>query len=148
MIESKKILIDSNVLIYAYDKAELQKSPIANKIVEKVIKNEMDINLSTQNISEFYFNVTKKIEKPVDSEIIKDIISDLMKMSNVQILQIEKSTILKAIYLVKEFKIEYWDALIAAVMQENNITVIITENEKHFRKIPWLEVVNPFENKN
>ncbi len=30
------------------------------------------------------------------------------------------------------------------LMRKNNIYTIITENEKDFKKIPWLKVINPF----
>jgi predicted nucleic acid-binding protein len=34
-------------------------------------------------------------------------------------------------------------ALIAATMQENNLKTIYTENIADFKKVPWLNVVNP-----
>jgi predicted nucleic acid-binding protein len=37
-----------------------------------------------------------------------------------------------------------WDALIAACMLEYGIQTILTENERHFNKIPGLMVINPF----
>jgi predicted nucleic acid-binding protein len=51
--------------------------------------------------------------------------------------------VLSAIRIHREFDVPYWDALIAATMRENGVTRIYTEDEKSFRKIPWLEVVNP-----
>jgi predicted nucleic acid-binding protein len=38
----------------------------------------------------------------------------------------------------------FWDALFAACMLERGIEVIVTENEKDFKNIPGITVVNPF----
>ena len=53
-------------------------------------------------------------------------------------------TVLKAIELVKLYRAPFWDALIAACMLEYGIGTIVTENERDFRKIPGLKVINPF----
>ena len=143
MIEDD-ILIDSNVLIYAFDKDENEKNPIAKAILERIFNGEMNAFLSTQNLSEFYYNVTKKIKKPLEVTEAKEIISDLVSLSNIKIVKIDENTIINAIEISMKCNIHYWDALIASVMKENNIYNIITENDKDFKKISWLKVINPF----
>jgi len=144
MIENEGILIDSNILIYAFDKDEKERNLIAKEILERMINGEIEIFLSTQNLSEFYYNATKKIKEPLEIREAKEIISELISLSNVKIIKIYENTILGAINLSSEYGISYWDALIVSVMKENNIYSIITENEKDFKKIKWLKVVNPF----
>lgn len=53
-------------------------------------------------------------------------------------------TILQAVDLVKLHRISIWDALIAASMLEHNVSKILTENERDFRRIPGIAVINPF----
>jgi len=144
MIENNDVLIDSNILIYAFDKDEKEKNPAAKVILEKIFNGKMKIFLSTQNLSEFYYNVTKKIKKPLEITEAKEIISGLISLSNINILNINENTILNAINISFENNVSYWDALIASVMKENNINIIITENDKDFKKIHWLKVINPF----
>jgi len=36
-------------------------------------------------------------------------------------------------------------ALLAATMKESGISKIYTKNTRDFDKVPWLEVINPFE---
>lgn len=55
-----------------------------------------------------------------------------------------KGTLKKAMDISIKKNIEYWDALIAATMIENNISHIYTENIKDFR-IEGITAVNPFE---
>ena len=145
MIENNsRSLVDSNILIYAYDKSESIKNAIAEKILEDIFANKKNAAVSTQNLSEFFVNITSKIEKPISTIEARHIIQEIISMSNVNILTIEKQTILNAIDISSELDASYWDALIATVMQESNIRTIITENEKDFKKIPWLTVINPF----
>ena len=144
MIDTEIKLIDSNILVYACDNSEEVKNKIASKLLESIAKNQMNIAFSTQNFSEFYSVVTKKIQKPMKPEEAKQIIKDLSNLSNIEILKINPETILNAIDISNNNKISYWDALIASVMQENNINTIITENEVDFKKIPGLKVINPF----
>ena len=145
MIENDQIfLVDSNILIYAYDKSESIKNTIAEKILEEVFTNKKEAVVSTQNLSEFFVNVTSKIEISIPITEAQHIIQEIISMSNVKTFTIGKTTILNAISISSEFEIFYWDALIVSVMQEHNINTIITENEKDFKKIPWLTVINPF----
>lgn len=143
MIENDP-LIDSNILVYAFDKDEKEKNLTAKLMLEKVFNGETKIFLSTQNLSEFYYNATKKINSPLNITEAKEIISGLVSLPNIKIIKINKSTILSAIDISSEHNISYWDALIASVMKENHIYTIITENDKDFKKIPWLKVINPF----
>ena len=137
-------LIDSNIIIYAYDKDELSKNPKASKLLGNAMKGKLNISLSTQNLSEFYFNVTKKIKNPISEKEAKEIITELLSFNNFELLKITGNTILNAIDISIKYKAPYWDSLIASTMQENSVFTIITENDKDFKKIPWLNVVNPF----
>ena len=83
-------------------------------------------------------------KNPVKPEEMKQNIQDITAFSNFNILSIDKNNILGAIAISGEYGISYWDALIASVMKENNIYDIITENDKDFKKIHWLKVINPF----
>ncbi len=79
---------------------------------------------------------------------MKKNIQDITSFSNFDILTINKNNILSAIEISMAYKVSYWDALIASVMKENHVYGIITENDKDFKKIPWLNVINPFIEKN
>ena len=53
-------------------------------------------------------------------------------------------SILKAIELVRERRVPFWDALIAACMIEYEINIIVTETERDFRRIEGITINNPF----
>jgi len=141
MTEDELTLIDSNILVYAYDKSEPKKHSIAKKILKEKWTKQ-DAVLSIQNLAEFYSIVTRKIQKPIAVEKAKQIILDLI--DGFEILKYNEYTVVNAINNQAIYKIPFWDALIVATMEENSISTIIIENQKDFRKAEWIKTINPF----
>ncbi len=135
------ILIDSNLLVYAYDKSEGKKQQVAERIMKERWL-EQDGVLSIQNLAEFYSVVTKKIALPIPIDKAKQILLDLV--DGFQILKYDEGTVINAANNQAIYKIPFWDALIVATMEENSIDTIITENEKDFKKAKWIKTINPF----
>lgn len=134
-------LIDTNILVYAYDKSDLKKHKLAKEVVKAAWLTQSGV-LSIQNLAEFYSIITRKIQKPVSTSQAKQIILDLSE--GFEILKYSEQTIISAINNQMIYKIPFWDSLIVATMEENSIDTIITENEKDFKKVEWLNVINPF----
>ena len=137
----ERMLIDSNVLVYAYDRSETKKYASAKGLVKEILNSRNGV-LSVQNLAEFYYTITRKIEKPLQIDKAKQIVLDYME--GFEIVSYNGKTIIEAINSQAIYKIAFWDALIAATMEENKISTIATENERDFRKVSWIKVVNPF----
>jgi len=135
-----EFLIDSNILVYAFDSAEKEKHDKASYFLKNAVKQEEGF-LSVQTLSEFHSAVTAKIEKKISREKSLETLRELK--DNFRIIRYDESTIIEAINLEIIYKIPFWDALIAATMQENNLKTICTENEKDFKKVPWIKTINP-----
>ena len=144
MIETKMFLIDTNILIYAYDKSDLKKHSIANAILEKCWKEQIKLVVSIQNLVEFFFNITEKIRNPIESDKAKQIILDIIDFPSWIIIRYNEETIKKAIDIKINDNTSFWDSLLIATMLENNIFNIYTENEKDFIKVKSINVINPF----
>ncbi len=138
------ILIDSNLLTYVFDEGEPEKRKICNELVADCWKRKRDIAVSVQNLSEFYVVVTKKISNPIPTKVAKDFIEHIIDFKGWHVLNYNAQTIKSAIGISTKHGIHYWDALLAANMKENNVFSIYTENEKDFKKIPWLKTINPW----
>jgi predicted nucleic acid-binding protein len=136
-------LIDTNILVYAYDSSEGEKHEIAKDILRQIWIEGGGV-VCLQNLMEFFVIITQKVENPIDVMMAKDIVYDFIKSERWTIIDRDADTFLSAIELVSEFDIHLWDAAIAASMKENNLTEIVTENEKDFRKVPDIKVVFPF----
>lgn len=133
-------LVDSNILIYAYDIDEAVKQEKAKEFIKNNLIGENFV-LSTQILAEFYLNVTEKIQKPIPAWQAREIILNFSIA--VKVINYSAETILKASEIMAMHKIHFWDALIAATMKENQIETIFTENTKDFKKIPEITAINP-----
>jgi predicted nucleic acid-binding protein len=134
-------LLDTNVLIYAYEKEESKRKEIAGSILEKCYNGELTLAISNQNIAEFASVSLKKMR--VESKTLKNVIEIISEFNGFIKLQYKLKTINEAINISNEYHMSFWDSLIAATMLENNIYTIYTENEKDF-KVPSIKVINPF----
>jgi predicted nucleic acid-binding protein len=138
-------LIDTDILVYAYDSSEIEKQEICSSLLKKCWKQEMSYAIALQNLSEFYVVVTKKIERPLSNETARKIIKDIIDFNNWQVLGINDISLITAIDLCTKYKIHYWDGLLCAAMKQNEINKIYTENIKDFKKIPWIKAVDPMQ---
>ena len=74
----------------------------------------------------------EKIPNKLSYQQAKEISQDIIY--SFQVVLYTPETFLRALDLSSSFGIHFWDALIAATMQENNIKEIITENVSDFEK--------------
>ncbi|MBI4918697.1 PIN domain-containing protein [archaeon] len=138
-------LLDTNILVYAYDNTEDRKNEIALEIIEDCFGRGGMFALCLQNICEFLCVVTKKMQNKMSPEEAEFLVKDITDFKNFKKIHYKIKTTLKAAHLTQKYGLHYWDALIAATMIENEIYDIYTENTKDFSKIPGINAVNPFE---
>ncbi|MBI2147168.1 PIN domain-containing protein [Candidatus Woesearchaeota archaeon] len=138
-------LIDSNILIYAYDRTDAQKHKIAKELLEKCWKQQAKYAVSTQNLAEFFINITKKVPNPLSIEEAEEIVHDIINHRYWIIFSYTASTLQQAITIQKTYRKPFWDALLAATMKENNIFHVYTENAKDFEGYKNIVVINLFE---
>jgi len=142
MTENEVFLLDTNILVYAYDGTDIDKHITSKKIINKCLDGEYQIAISPQNLSEF-FSVTTSKSLLDKADAIK-VISDIIVFPGWKKIGFDHITVLTAAKISDEYKMSYWDSLLAATMKQNSVLKIYTENTKDF-KIPWLVVENPFE---
>ena len=139
---SQRFLIDSNILVYAFDSSAAKKHEKAKDFVAEKIKSK-NLFLSIQNLAEFSATITEKVKKPLLQSQAEEIISDFNCATN--IVSYYFNTVQSALSIKFIHKVHFWDALIAATMKENNIKLIFTENVKDFKKIHEIRVINPLD---
>ncbi len=141
-------LIDSNVLVYAYNKA----SPfhrIANEFITDIIRTQKRACVSELNLYEFYSVITdtRKVERSLSPKEAAEIIKRMIKSETIKVLYCDK----RAIEQLSELSVEHsikryhiYDLVIASVMRVNGIKKIITANEDDFKPFDFIEIENPF----
>ena len=136
-------LIDTNILIYAYDESEPEKKAKCKEIVERILTGKARAAVSNQVLAELYNGLTGKIEFPLKKEDAFIIVESFLKSGNMIKINYDSQTVAKAIAASIKYKMHFWDALIAATMLENQLFKIFTENEKDFGKIEHIKAINP-----
>ena len=136
----EQFLLDTNILIYAYDKDEIEKSKKAEELLAKCLLGEIDLAISNQNLAEFVYATTRKSKLSFEQAMVN--VKDIFKSKTIRKINYNAGTVISAIQIAKEFNAPFWDALLAATMRENGILKIYTENVNDF-KMPWIKAVNP-----
>lgn len=138
-----KVFVDTNILIYAYDTSAGDKHLTAARQLTEIWKSETGL-ISTQVLQEFYVNVTRKIEKPLNISVARTIIEDISRW---EVVTVEPDTILAAIDLQREHLLSFWDAMIVAAAIAGGAETVLTEDLNHGQTISGVTVRNPFKNK-
>ena len=133
-------LIDSNLIIYAYDKDEITKQKKAEEILAQCFKGNIFLAVSSQNLAEFVSVVKRKGKLSWNEAMVN--VEDIINFKGFKKINYTSKTVILAIQIANEFKTSFWDSLLAATMKENGIFNIYTENVSDF-KIPWVKAVNP-----
>lgn len=135
-------LIDTNILVYAYDSVAGSKHSKAKELLKAAWEEGAIVSL--QNLCEFFVVITKKVEKPVSIKQAQEIVEDIIYSKEWVIIDRTCETIINSLELVKSTNVHFWDAVIATTMLEFGIEDIITENVKDFSKIKQIRAINPF----
>lgn len=138
---TNKYLIDTNILVYAFTDIEPNKQPIAKELLKNLITNNENLNISIQNIVEFTKTTKVKFSKPITDERLDEILSKFR--INFNIINYDTNTIKNISKYLKD-STDFFDCLLVATMQDYDIDTIITENEKDFKKIKNITIINPF----
>lgn len=137
-------LLDSNILVYAYDRSDQAKHRKARILLEGCFRGERTFAVSIQNLNEFYTIVTTRIEHPLDKEDALERIKSILDFDGFKILVPTPQAILTAIHLNIASGKPYWDCFLASTMLENRVFHIYTENRKDFGDLPGIIPFNLF----
>jgi len=129
---NKSFLIDSNIIVYSIDNT-CNFYHLANLVIRQCIAN---LYVSIQNIAETYRVITdkKKVANPLQPRDAQKII--FQKIGHSRILYPTDKTIMNALNLAVSERItglKFYDCMLAAVIIENNLTGLITENINDFK---------------
>lgn len=144
MIDEAPPLIDTNILVYLFDEGAAEKRDISHELIAGCFRSEERYSLSVQNLAEFSVVVTEKVANPMPSEDIRRFIHTLTSFQGWNLVHYTERTVIHAHEIKEQHTLHFWDALLAATMLENHIHAIYTE-DAHFRKIPGITAMNPYE---
>ncbi len=137
---SDKIFLDSNILVYAYDRHDPQKQAKAQAVLKLGIEEETVV-LSSQVLGEFFVVVTRRIKEPMSADEAEKIIGIL---SVLPVVEIDLLLVKRAINTHKKYGISYWDSLIVSAAERTRCVILLSEDLNHGQKYNGILVENPF----
>ncbi len=137
----EQYFVDTNILVYAYDRSAGEKHALAMQLIEDCWKNENGC-LSIQVLQEFYVVVTRKIVAPLDYPTARRIVADL---AHWRLQSPEAADLLQAIDMQQSYQISFWDAMVLQSAARLGCTQLLSEDLHHGQSYGEVRVINPFE---
>ncbi len=134
------VLVDTNVLIYAYDGRDPQKQMRAIAVLERL--GGRNGRLSSQVVAEF-FNASRRGARPLlsEEEAAGRVAAFLRTWP---VLPVTSEAVREAVRGVRQYRLGYWDAQLWATARLNRWPAIISEDFSDGQVLEGVRFVNPF----
>lgn len=132
------VFVDTNVLLYALDRADLKKQEEARAWRSALWERQCG-RISIQVLQEFYANVMRKW--PSARESARSEIRNLLAWRPV----ITDVGVLEYAWIIQDhYQLSFWDSLIVAAAKSSGCAYLLTEDLQPGQDFDGLTVVNPF----
>ena len=135
---SARSFLDTNVLVYADDKAAPAKQRRALDLVAEHRRAGTGM-VSLQVLQEYFVTVTRKLH--VDPRVARRKVELLAEFD---VAAPEVADILAAIDLHRLHGFSFWDALVLRAAKQAGCRVVFSEDMQAAREIDGVHIVNPF----
>ena len=130
--------LDTNVLVYAFDRSEPAKMRVAQQLLSDP---DADFVTSAQVLSEFYVTTTRKLDPPLDHVAALEAMEYL---SRLPVVAIDDRLVTSAAILTETESLSLWDAQIVAAAARAGCDELLTEDLNDGQVIAGVNVRNPF----
>ncbi|HMN15491.1 MAG TPA: PIN domain-containing protein, partial [Bellilinea sp.] len=131
--------LDTNILVYAYDRSAGQKHDLAVQVMESCWENENGC-LSIQVLQEFFVTVTRKLATPLDHQTARQIVADLAQW---RFHAPDTGDLLQAIDLQRDLQLSFWDAQVVQSAISLGCAKLLSEDLSHGQMYGSVQVINP-----
>ncbi len=131
--------LDTNVLVYAYDRSDPRKQRIAQGLVHRALDGE--IVASSQVLGEFAATLLHKLTPPLRSE---DLAGLLDKFASINLVPLDRDVILRAVNAHEQYGLHFYDGLIIASAERGGCAKIWSEDLNPDQEYFGVRVENPF----
>ena len=134
-------LVDTNVLVYLYDRQAPDKQAQALAVVDHLAQEQLGM-VSTQVLAEFFWVVTRKLADPLS--MAEAIASVNRYLDTWAVMDVTANVVLEACRGVQTYQLSYWDAQIWAVAYLHQVPVILSEDFQDQQLVEGVRFLNPF----
>jgi predicted nucleic acid-binding protein len=135
--------VDTNVLVYAFDKSPTPKKRVAQRLMVELMDQDR-LRVSTQVLQELFVTLTRKVSQCCSHEEASAVLEDL---SAWPLMVVDYAAIRAAVELAGQAKLSFWDALIVVAAVRTGAAVLYTEDLNQGQEILGVRISNPFAEK-
>jgi predicted nucleic acid-binding protein len=134
-----KYFVDTNILIYAHDRAAGMKHEKARQLIESLWSSGQGV-LSTQVLQELCVNLRRKVARPLAVDEIRRLVNDYMSW---EVVVNAPEAVIQALEIEVRYKISFWDALVLQAAEQSGAAILYSEDLPAKQSYGTVQVVNP-----
>ena len=138
------ILIDTNVILYAYDEHDQTRQTRALQVLQRLAETASG-RLSVQCLAEFFSVAIRKLIPPLTPTEALDQVELLTR--TFPVFDLTPAIILEAARGVRDHQLAYSDAQLWALAKLNQIPVVFSEDFRVGSSLEGIRFINPFAEK-
>lgn len=130
--------LDTNVVVYAYDRDEPAKRDRARAIL---MEDGDELCVSTQVLAEFYWVATRRLARPVAEAQAAEVVESLAEL---RVVPASAGLVASAIELSRARRLPLWDAMIVRAALIGGCDRLLSEDFQEGATFNALRIENPF----
>jgi predicted nucleic acid-binding protein len=134
------VFVDTNVLLYARDSGEPAKQPRAVDWLRQLWREQLG-RTSVQVLSEYYVNVTRKLDPGLSREEAWDDVRALLVWRPQAV---DSALLERGRDIEQRYRLSWWDCLIVAAAQVQGCALLLSEDLQDGAVYGGVTVRNPF----
>lgn len=136
-----KYFLDTNILVYSFDKSNSLKQEIAKKLIGDALQNFKGC-ISFQVIQEFLNVATQKFSYPLTKQDCDKYLTGVLEplcdvYANIDLYR-------EALEIKEMWQYSFYDSLIISAALVGGCSILYSEDFQHGQKIRDLVILNPF----
>ncbi len=132
--------VDTNVLVYAYDRDAGAKHRVAREVLAGLWTDRLGM-LSVQVLQEFYWTVTRKLPKPLGRHAAREVIATYRAWP---VLRPTVDDVVAATEVEERHQLAFWDALILLSAERGGALRLVSEDLRDGARLRGVTILNPF----
>ena len=134
------ILIDTNVLLYAYDENDSTRQNRALEVLQRLEETGSG-RLSVQCLAEFFSVSTRKLIPPLTPAEATGQVDLLVRVYPV--FDLTQAIVLEAMRGVRDHQLSYWDAQLWATAKLNQVPMVFSEDFSVGQSLEGVRFIDP-----
>jgi predicted nucleic acid-binding protein len=137
----ERFFLDTNLLVYLYDRSEPLKQRRAREVLARLAEAEAGV-VSAQVLAEFLVTVTRKLVAPLPLAIALEQLACHLRLWKV--VDVTGILVVEAAAAARKYRLNYWAAQVWAAARFNQVPVVLSEDFSHGAEIDGVRFANPF----